>query len=187
MAIDEHLMARVGRGDWRALEALLARYETPLFGFFHRLGCPPSSCEDLVQTVMIKLYEERHRYDPTRPFSPWLYGIARNVWNDYLRRRGRESTHLALIESMDEMPSTTADPLERSRRVEEAELVRRAVQRLPEEQRLTLVLRHYQGLSYEEIAEALGIPLGTVKWRIHDAMQKVKEWLAVRDRGRSRG
>lgn len=180
----EQLMARVAREDWGALEALLGRYEAALFGFFHRLGCAPASCEDLVQSVMIRLYEARRGYDASRPFPPWLYGIAWNVWNDYRRRHARESSHLVSVEAIEDAPSLTADPLERSQQVEEAERVRRALQRLPEEQRMTLILRHYQGLTYEEIAEALGIPLGTVKWRIHEAMHKVKEWLAVRARGR---
>lgn len=177
-------MARVARGEWGALEALLGRYEAALFGFFHRLGGAPASCEDLVQSVMIRLYEARHGYDASRPFLPWLYGIAWNVWNDYRRRRGRESSRLVPIESIEDAPSLTADPLERSQEVEEAELVRWALQRLPEDQQLTLILRRYQGLTYQEIAETLGVPLGTVKWRIHEAMQKLKEWLPARERRR---
>lgn len=182
MATEPELIAKAARGDWDALAKLLGRQDGPLFAFFYRLGCHPNWVEDLVQEVMICLYQERQRYDPSRPFSAWLYGIARNVWRDHARRRGREQGHLTALESADEIPSTSADPLERSQQGEEAERVRRALQRLPEEERMTLILRHYQGLTYGEIAEALGLPLGTVKWRIHDAVRKMGAWLAVRGR-----
>ena len=186
MREDDELMARVAEGDWDALARLLGRQERPCFAFFYRLGCDPTRIEDLVQEVMIRVYQGRQRYDQTRSFSPWLYGIARNLWRDHLRHRGRAENSLIAMKLADDLPSTATDPLERSQQLEEAELVRRALQRLPEEQRMTLILRHYQGLSYEEIAEALGLPLGTVKWRIHEAIQKLKEWLAVRDRGKAR-
>lgn len=185
MREDDDLMARVREGDWNALGTLLGRQEGPLFAFFHRLGCDPNSIEDLVQEVMIRIYEGRRRYDPARPFAPWLYGIARHVWWDYLRRRGRLQVALRAAESAEDLDPPVLDPLERSQAGEEAERVRRALERLPEEQRVTLLLRHFQGLSYEEIAEALGLPLGTVKWRIHDAMRKLGQWLGVRGRGRT--
>jgi len=181
MGQEDDLIPRAAKGDWEALARLLGRHEGPLFGFFYRLGCHPNWVEDLVQEVMIRLYQARHRYDPSRPFSAWLYGIARNVWRDHARRRGREEGHVTALESPEEIPSTAADPLERSQQGEEAERVRRALQRLPEEERMTLILRHYQGLTYEEIAEALGVPLGTVKWRIHDAVRKMGAWLSVRE------
>jgi len=180
------LMARAAEGDWNALAKLLGQGEGPLFAFFYRLGCHPNSIEDLVQDVMIRLYQARERYDPARPFSSWLYGIAKHVWQDYLRRLGREPRRLAAMGLAEEVPSMAADSLEQSLEAEQAERVRWALERLPEEQRMTLILRHYQGLSYQEIAEALGIPVGTVKWRIHEALHKVKEFLAARGRGRSR-
>lgn len=187
MRQDYELMARVQGGDWDALAILLARQERPLFAFFHRLGCDPNSVEDLVQEVMIRIYEGRRRYDPARPFSPWLYGIARHVWQDHLRRRGRLHITLRAAESAEDLDSPVLDPLERRQAGEEAERVRRALERLPEDQRVTLILRHFHGLNYEEIAETMGLPLGTVKWRIHDAMRKLRQWLGVQSRGRTMG
>jgi len=183
MRQDDDLMARARQGDWDALGTLLGLQEGRLVAFFHRLGCDPNSIEDLVQEVMIRIYEARRRYDPARPFSPWLYGIARNVWRDYLRRQGHLQAALRAMESAEDLDSPGLDPLERRQAEEEADRVRRAVQRLPEEQRVTLILRHFQDLSYEEIAETLGVPLGTVKWRIHDAMRKLGQWLTVRRGG----
>lgn len=180
---DEQLMARVARGDWPALERLLGRYEAPLFAFFHRVGCHPSSVADLVQTVMIRLYEDRTRYDAERPFAPWLYGIARNVWKEHLRRARRDRMD-PVGDVVETSCAAAPDPDGRLEEVDDAERVRRAVQRLPEDQRVTLVLRHWHGLTYGEIAEALGVPVGTVKWRVHDALRKLGEWLAVGRAGR---
>lgn len=166
-------MARVAEGDWDALETLLARVETPLFAFLYRLGCRPDLIEDLVQEVMIRLYEYRHRYDPARPFRPWLFGIAVFVWKNARRRRGREQARLESWATTAELTGSSSDPHDRAQALEEAERVRQAVQGLPETERLPLLLRHYHGLSYAEIQQALEIPLGTVKTRIHTAVQKV--------------
>jgi len=166
-------MAKVAEGDWDALEALLTRVEAPLFAFLYRLGCRPDLIEDLVQEVMIRLYEYRHRYDPARPFRPWLFGIAVFVWKNARRQRGREQARIERWAMGAELTAPSSDPDDRAQTLEEAERVRRAVQGLPEAERLPLLLRHYHGLSYAEIQQALEIPLGTVKTRIHTAVQKV--------------
>lgn len=166
-------MAKVAQGDWDALEALLTRVEAPLFAFLYRLGCRPDLIEDLVQEVMIRLYENRHCYDPARPFRPWLFGIAVFVWKNARRQRDREQARLERWAEEAEAIAPSANPHDRAQALEEAERVRQAVQGLPETERLPLLLRHYHGLSYAEIQEALEIPLGTVKTRIHNAVQKV--------------
>lgn len=171
-------MALAAGGDWGALERLLVRYEASLFGFFYRLGGDPTACAELVQAVMTRLYLERGRYDPSRPFAPWVYGIAKNVWNDHLRRRARSRTDL-VGDSLQDAPSPAPSPAENLEQLEDADHVRRAVQRLPEDQRLVVVLRHWQGLTYEEIAAALQVPLGTVKWRLHEALTKLGRWLGA--------
>lgn len=173
MRTDEELMARVAEGDWDALEALLTRVETPLFAFLYRLGCRPDLIEDLVQEVMIRLYESRRRYDPARPFRPWLFGIAVFVWKNARRQRGREEARIEHWAEEAELTASASDPHHRAQALEEAERVRQAVQGLPEAERLPLLLRHYHDLSYAEIQQTLGIPLGTVKTRIHNAVQKV--------------
>jgi len=176
---DQILMARVQEGEQTALEQLFARWEAPLFAFFYRLGCPPGAVEDLVEEVLVSVYRQRRRYDTGRPFAPWVYGIARLVWKEHQRRRGREGCHLAPLEAAQEMASDDRTPLHAAEAREEADAVRAAIQRLPEEQRVTVLLRHYHGLRYDEIAEALQVPLGTVKWRIHDALRRLQGWLAV--------
>lgn len=186
MPDDDELMARVRDGEQSALELLFARWEAPIFSFFYRLGCPPSMVEDLTEEVLVALYRQRRRYDPGRPFAPWLYGIARLVWKDHLRRRGRELARNTPLGAADYLPAAGLDPADLSEVREEADVVRHGVERLAEEQKVVFMLRHYQGLSYEEIAAALQVPLGTVKWRLHEAVRHLEAWLASEGRSRRR-
>lgn len=179
MQDDRELMVRAQEGEQSALEMLFARWEAPLFAFFYRIGCPPSAIEDLTEEVLVALYRQCHRYDRGRPFAPWVYGIARLIWKDHLRRRRRAMAHHVSLEAVGDLPSTSPAPSRVAEAREEAEAIHRAIERLPEDQRITFVLRHYQELSYEEIAETLGAPLGTIKWRIHEAVRRVEATLAA--------
>lgn len=176
-------MVRVREGEQSALEFLFARWEGPLFAFFYRLGCVPGWVADLTEEVLVTVYRRRHRYDLGRPFAPWLFGIARVVWRDHLRHRRRETSHAAPLEAAGRMPSRDLGPSDIAEAREEADAVRGAIQHLPDEQKTALILRHYHGLSYEEIAQALQVPLGTVKWRIHEAVRRLEASL-VGSRGR---
>jgi len=175
-------MARVKEGEQSALELLFARWEGPLFAFFYRLGCPPSWVEDLTEEVLVTVYRRRQRYDLDRPFAPWLYGIARLVWKDHLRHHGREIAHTGPLEAAKWVPATDLGPLEVAEAGEEADAVRRAIEHLPDEQKAVFILRHYHGLSYEDVAETLQVPLGTVKWRIHEAVRRLAASLILAGR-----
>lgn len=174
MADDREMMARVKAGEESALELLFARWEGPLFAYFHRLGCHPSWTEDLVEETLVALYRRQQRYDPLRPFAPWVYGIARLVWKDHLRHRGRDLYGAVPFEEVEGALATESTALKAAEQREQSELVRAAIQGLPAEQREAFVLRHYHGLSYDEIATIVEAPLGTVKWRIHEAVHRLK-------------
>lgn len=174
MADDREMMARVQAGEQSALELLFARWEGPLFAYFHRLGCHPSWTEDLVEETLVTLYRRCQRYDPSRPFAPWLYGIARLVWKDHLRHRGRDLYGAAPLEEVEGAPATEPTALQAAERQEQSERVRAAIQGLPVEQREAFVLRHYHGLSYDDIARVVEAPLGTVKWRIHQGVRRLE-------------
>lgn len=178
MATDAELMARLAAGEQSAVELLFARWEGLLFGYFHRLGCHPNWLEDLVEEALLALYRRRQRYDPARPFPPWLYGIARLVWKDHLRHRGRDLYGAAVLEEGEEAPAPGPDALGAAERHEEVELIRSAIQRLPADQREAFILRHYHGLSYKEITRVVDAPLGTVKWRIHEAVHRLEAHFA---------
>jgi RNA polymerase sigma-70 factor (ECF subfamily) len=179
MLDDQELMARVRDGEESALEQLFARWEGALFAFFYRLGCPPSAVEDLTEEVLVSLYRQRRRYEVGRPLAPWLYGIARLVWKDYLRHRGREMRHTAPLEAAGAVPSSDLGPEGLAETREAVDAVRSGIRHLSEEQRVVFLLRHYQGLSYQEISDTLEVPLGTVKWGLHEAVRRLEEWLPV--------
>jgi RNA polymerase sigma-70 factor (ECF subfamily) len=176
---DGELMERVAAGEQSALELLFGRWEGRVFEYFYRLGCPLTAVADLTEEVLVLVYRRRHHYDPARPFPPWLFGVARLVWKDYLRHRGREFRRSLPLEEVEWLPAPDVDPAGAVEADETLGRLRRAVERLPEEQRMTFLLRHYHGLSYEEVAAALGVPLGTVKWRLHDAVRRLREALTL--------
>lgn len=184
MPDDAELMARVAEGEQSAFEALFVRWEARLFAFFYRVGCPPSSVGDLTEEVLVSVFRQRKRYDPARPFAPWIYGVARLVWKDHLRHRRREVSHTVPLDTVSRALATGPAPAEIAEAREEADTVRRAIEQLPDEQKVSFVLRHYHGLSYEELAAAVQAPLGTVKWRVHDAMRRLEAALA---RSRTKG
>lgn len=182
-ADDSDLLARIKQGEQSALEVLFARWEGPLVAFFYRLGCPPGAIEELTEQVLVLVYHRRHRYDPARPFAPWLYGIARLVWKDYLRSRSRGPAVAAPLTAAENLPSEEAGPLDSADARETLRAVHAAVQGLPEDLREVFVLRHYQSLQYKEIAETLQVPIGTVKWRLHEAVRRLASISHLRGRG----
>jgi RNA polymerase sigma-70 factor (ECF subfamily) len=178
MEADEVLMVRAQAGDKGAFGSLAARYERALFRFFCRMGAETDAAADLFQETILQLYERLDAYDPNRPFRAWVYGIAHLVWKDSRRQSARRCEHLNRLTAMER--GSPEGPL--AEHDLDAELdrdligvaVRGAVSHLSEEHRSVLILRHYQELTYPEIAEALGIPVGTVKSRLHHALRTLK-------------
>lgn len=171
---DEFLMERVREGDAAMFEALVERYEKPLYGFIVRIVGDRREAEDLFQECFLRIHQKRDSYRAGAPFRPWLYRICLNLCRDALRRRARR--HLPLdVEITDPAPG----PEDRARQSVVADRIRGAVDALPDKQREVFVLHQYQGLPYPEIAEVVGIPLGTVKSRMHYAVNALAD--ALRD------
>jgi RNA polymerase sigma-70 factor (ECF subfamily) len=179
METDAHLMAQVQRGEPEAFEQLVIRYGGALYAFFVRLGSSPADAEDLVQDTFLRVFKARATFDPRRPLSPWLYGIAAHVWGDERRqRRGARATADGGVPVVEEPAGTALDDVAaQAERRDMARHIHEAIHHLPEEHRLVLILRHYHGLSYEGISQALGISVGTVKSHIHYALAKLREEL----------
>jgi RNA polymerase sigma-70 factor (ECF subfamily) len=180
---DEELLLRFRRGDEAAFEALVRRYERELYGYLRRYLGDDSLAEDVFQNTFLKVYLVRGRYEPGRPVRPWLYTIATRQAIDALRRQGRhQGARLEGRESADDLgtlldglPSPAPGPLDHASAAERRELVRGAVEGLPDFLRQVLVLAYYQGLKYQEIADVLSIPVGTVKSRLHAALVRLHE------------
>jgi RNA polymerase sigma-70 factor (ECF subfamily) len=166
---DIALMLEVTAGSETAFTALVQRYQAPLLNFFVRMGAS-SDCEDLVQETFVRIFRYRHRYRPAARFTTFLYHLARNVWAD----RGRKIVRLERLTSRFQNEVEVAGQLAPASRSGSVD-VESALDRLSPKLREVIVLNIYQELRYQEIAEILEIPLGTVKSRINLALTALRE------------
>jgi RNA polymerase sigma-70 factor, ECF subfamily len=170
-------------GDADAYATIVERYGSRAYNIALRITADPDAANDCAQEAFIRAYRALHQYDPALPFGPWLYRITTNASLNHIRRwHGHETPVDELPESpedQDEGPEATA-----LRREALGEVVA-AMAELPSAYRAALTLRHMQQLSYQEVADALGIPLGTVKTHLHRARAALKVRLAARSKGRS--
>lgn len=171
--LDEQLMLRVRAGEMDALGRLFEHYKQPLFGFLARLLRDAALAEDVTLEVFLRVFERRDTYKPGCRFSTWLFTIAHHLATDHLRRNRRTET--APLPEDDALPDPAPVAGERG---ELAAVVRAAVQALPEDQRLVVVLREYQEFSYREIAEIVGATEETVRVRAYRARQALRKALA---------
>lgn len=181
---DWQLVERVQRGDKRAFDLLVAKYQRKLFRLLSRLIRDPAEIEDVAQEAFIKAYRALPNFRGDSAFYTWLYRIAINTAKNYLVAQGRRAptqteTEIEDAENFDDGDSLrtedTPDRMLLSKQV--AEAVNRAIERLPEELRTAIVLRELEGLSYEEIAASMNCPIGTVRSRIFRAREAVAEEL----------
>jgi RNA polymerase sigma factor (sigma-70 family) len=172
--IDVALMLEVARGSEPAFTTLVRSHQQSLVNFFARMGAN-SDCEDLVQETFVRLFRYRQQYRPTARFTTFLYHLARNVWAD----RGRKILRFERLTSEYENQLRTAGDAG-SKRAGESLDVEAALNRLSPKLREVIVLNIYQGLRYQEVADVLEIPLGTVKSRINLALAALKEILNER-------
>ena len=164
---DEELMLQVRNGAAEGLGVLFDRYQAPLFNFYLRLTGQRMLSEDLVQEVFLRILKYRSSYHPGNPFRAWVYRIARNARTDHLRKQHPQVT-------WEPEMSPTVQPHDPARQ-QESILLDRALMQMPEEKRELLVLSRLQELKHEEIAGLLGCEVGTVKVRVHRALQELKE------------
>jgi RNA polymerase sigma-70 factor, ECF subfamily len=168
---DGELVERCRRGDEPAWHELVGRHTRRVFGIAYRFAGRVDEAEDLTQDVFVKVYQSLGRYEPAHgAFAGWITTVARNQAIDHYRRRREEHRRAAgSPELLEGLPAGGDSPEGQAERGERAQLVRRGVRNLPSDLREALVLCDLKGLSYEEAATALGVPLGTVKSRINRA------------------
>lgn len=183
---DEDLLAQFRLGQTQAFGALVKRYEKELYGYLQRYLGDRNLADDVFQNTFLQLYTKIGTYDPTKPVRPWLYTIATHQAIDALRRNGRHQA-VSLDQGKSELPdgqvSSLIDllqargpsPLEQVQGDERRQRVRASVDKLPAFLREVVILAYYQGMKYREIAELLGVPVGTVKSRLHAALVKLQE------------
>ncbi len=168
---DVRLMLEVAAGSEPAFTALVRRHQQPLLNFFVRMGARTDS-EDLVQETFVRVFRYRDSYRPSARFTAFLYHLARHVWADRGRKACRHARLAAALENECHVHTQPA-PV----RAGESMDVQAALDRLSPKLREAIVLNVYQGLRYQEVADVLGIPLGTVKSRINLALAALKQIL----------
>jgi RNA polymerase sigma-70 factor (ECF subfamily) len=183
---DRSLIERCLKGDEKAFEDLLSKYRNSVFSICLRMVRNSASAEDIAQEVFIKVFSALDRYDPSYPFSSWLNRITSNLCIDHLRREKDRTISLDQPvgggddDLIIQIPSTKAGPDREAESKEMMAMLENALGLLPEHYRIIVILRHQEQLSYEEISDTLGIPLGTVKARIHRARNMIMEYFQKR-------
>lgn len=176
---DQIFIQRCLNGDREAFREIVVRYESRVLSTIYRMIRDPEMARDLAQEVFVKAYTKLRTYDPRYSFKVWILRIATYHTIDHLRRRRPE--YPVTPAPGDERPtvidrahSRAPSPDEMVWRREQADMVSRAVDRLDPKLRAVVILRHFEDLNYDEIAEALDIPMGTVKNRLYRARERLQ-------------
>jgi RNA polymerase sigma-70 factor (ECF subfamily) len=185
---DQEVVVRARAGSERAYRELVRRYERPIFSLIYRMVRDRELAEDLAQETFVKALNALDSYRPEYKFSSWIFKISNNAAIDHLRRRELDtlsldgSPHAATPDAVEATALQIGDRGETPLDVVEAkELggeIEQAIARLRPEYRQCILLRHVEGRAYEEIAEILDLPLGTVKTYIHRARNELRTYLA---------
>lgn len=187
--IDFELMARIGAGDHAAFRALIERHQNAVIGTVAKMLGSANDAEDISQQVFLRIWRNAKRYQPSAKFTTYLFTITRNLVFNETRRRGRkkevsseereENAHHQIADSPERRPDAELLQAELSQAVDAA------ISSLPETQRMAVVLRRYEQLSYEEIAEVLQLSVSAVKSLLFRARASLKDALScyLRDSG----
>ncbi len=174
---DVELMLRFQKGDERAFEELVRRHTRGLLNLVYRYLGDASRAEDVAQDIFVKVYRARMKYEPKAKFSTWLYRIAVNHCLNEIRARRAQPASAAPADDLLE-ESSGEHPDARLHRLELQQAVKRALDALPETQRLAVLLARYEEMSYGEIAQAMGLSLEAVKSLLFRAKENLKQALA---------
>ncbi len=180
---DEELVGRILAGDEDLFEVLVRRYQSRVLAHVGRMVGNRDDALDLSQEIFLKVFGALDRYNPSYKFSTWLFRIAGNAAIDHLRKRRPRTVPLEVqdadgVMSSLEYKSHDLDPYGELRNLERGSAIARAIAALPLEFRELITLRHFGGLSYEEIADVKQMPLGTVKNKLFRARAVLKERLS---------
>ncbi|MES2933834.1 MAG: RNA polymerase sigma factor RpoE [Pseudomonadota bacterium] len=182
--IDQQLVERVQRGDKKAFDLLVSKYQRKLMRLVSRLVRDQAEAEDVVQDAFIKAYRALPQFRGDSAFYTWLYRIGINTAKNYLMTQGRRAPTSTDVEIEDAENFDDGEHLRDINTPESmlatkqiAETVNTAMNTLPEELRMAITLREIEGLSYEEIAEVMACPIGTVRSRIFRAREGIADKL----------
>ena len=176
---DRDLVVTAVSGIEGSFEELVRRYQRPISAYVYRMVGNYESALDLTQEIFIKVYSSLQRYRSEFKFSTWIYKIAHNAAIDHLRRTATREQSLIMGPENDQfdlpVESTRPSPEQESERKERRGEIESVVRALPANYRELIILRHSQDLSYEEIVDVTGLPLGTVKNRLFRAREMMRQ------------
>jgi RNA polymerase sigma-70 factor (ECF subfamily) len=187
---DEVLIGELACGDVRCFDQIFDRYHQQIYNFIKKQVSDHESVEDLVQEVFLRVYKSAKNFDVTKKFSSWVYKIALNEVKRHWKRTGSRQTFSLNAPLGDEGgESERQDLLEDQRITPEAQTeselfsknLKLLIDRLPEKQKTVVILKIYNDLTFEEIAEICDCPLSTVLSRMRYAVSKLRRWLGIED------
>ena len=173
---DEDLVIAMTNGNQAAFEAFVHRYHAPLLGYLERMLRDRKKAEDVVQETFLKLINQLKTKKTPEKIKPWLYQVATNQCRDYWKSAGYKSEK-QILDFIPDHPNQEPSVVELFERQESRIEFLKMLDTLSETQREIVYLRFYQELKYQEIAEALELPLGTVKSNLFHALKKLKALL----------
>ena len=185
---DAALLLALKNGEFAAFSELVDRHQRSLINFFYHLCWDRQAAEDSAQEVFLRVYSHLDRYEPAAKFTTFLFRIARNLWIDRVRSMAVHGKPASLDSRSqggegrslgDRVPALSLSPVDILAKEEQQAALQRAIDQLPEEQKAVVILSEIQGLKYQDIGAILDVPVGTVKSRMHTAMERLKELLSV--------
>jgi RNA polymerase sigma-70 factor, ECF subfamily len=178
---DEELVRRTLAGEDDAFDEIVSRYKGRIYNLAYQMCHERDLADDWAQEAFVRAYEQIARFDTDRTFAPWLFTVSTHVFLNQARR------HSPAVVSLDEgyeeggemrqVADTAPGPELAIQRLELSEAVQKAIRQLPDPYRMTILLRHVEELEYNEISEAMKIPIGTVKTYLHRGRERLRQIL----------
>jgi len=167
------------QGDERAFERIVELHQKSVFGIAWRMTHDVGRAEDLTQETFLRAWRKLHTFDVSKPLRPWLLRLATNVCINKLRKKRAPVVALGEDEdaSAPEPQAREPEAIDMAEQHETRAILEAAIGRLPDDYRLVVTLRHVEEMAYDEIADTLGWPLGTVKVRLHRARERLRQML----------
>ena len=180
MSADSELISRHLQGDQEASRALIEKYQDLVYGLVRQLLGDGEDAEDAAQEIFLRVFDALPKFRGDSAFSTWLYRVAVNGCMARSKKRRRRLAVEAPKAAVQDLAGAAPSSLEAMERRERDERLHQAVARLAEPYRLVITLHYFQGLGYEEVAQVLAVPVGTVKARLFRAKEKLQRSLRRR-------
>ncbi|KUG21672.1 rna polymerase sigma factor sigw [hydrocarbon metagenome] len=182
---EAEIVARVLNGDRQAYALLIEEYKTPIYNLAYRMTRNSQDAEDLAQETFLRSFDQLFRYDAKRSFYTWLYTISLNIIRNHLKKNSarrwdnfRQGEKISVTGEFDDKRFASQEPQVRDEwSKEREEKLERCLQKLSPELRELMVLRFYQGLSFEVISEITGLSLSAIKMRVYRGLEKLRKYI----------